>query len=1600
MEFSEHIKTANVEDVVLRQPLQPPRRGALCITAHHLLFSDREQSCSPLLLLLRNIDAIEKRGGSSGTITLKCKDLCVLQIDIPGMEQCLNIAQSIETLSNLDSVSDMFPFFYTPPDQSSDRQWGLSTPEKFFRANKELVSQWRLSTVNKDYSVCPSYPPSVIVPRSIDDETLKKVAKFRQGGRFPVLCYYHRKNGMVIMHSSQPLTGATRKRCGEDECLLQAVIEDSDKGYIIDTRSSQQAQQARMTGGGFEPKSCYSSWRRLHRHMEKGKALQESLIKMVEACGDESHNMDRWLSKLENSKWLSHVQTALSTAGLVAECVERDGHSVLIHGSEGRDSSLLISTLAQLIMDPSCRSLEGFLCLLEREWVQAGHPFQLRCAHSAYSHGRLQQEAPVFLLLLDCVWQLWRQFPLALGFSECLLLKLATEAYASDYGTFLCNNEQERSTLRLKEKTYCLFQALLNPMEREIYSNPLYERTELAIWPSVHPQALQLWRGFFLRWTSQNRLLEDTQEEIRNMAKEFFRQLSSWSKPDNNSGPLPQEKPRVLITGGLGQLGLGLAEMLRKQYGTDNVILSDIKKPPPHVFRSGPFVYADILDYKHLRELIINNQITWLVHYSALLSAVGETNVALARKINITGLHNVLDLALENCLRLFVPSTIGAFGPSSPRDPVPDLCVQRPRTIYGVSKVHGELMGEYLHHKHGLDFRCLRYPGVISVNTPPGGGTTDYAVQIFHDALSTGHHECYLRPDTRLPMMHISDCHRATVEFMQAPECQLSLRTYNIAAMSFTPEEVAQEIRKHLPQLKRRPISTSSAMDAGFFRGTSAEQDNRFSNKHKKLLKQLKFAECLDKKVDMTKVNLEVVKPWITHQVTEILGFEDDVVIEFIFNQLEEKHPDAKMMQINLTGFLNGKNAREFMKDLWPLLLSAQENIAGIPSAFLEQKKEEIRLRQLEQEKLSSLKKGDEDRKEKDIAPPRSPRRRKTRSPSPRRRSPVKRERKRSPSRSPRPRQSPPPMVASPPPISTTEPEPEPDTSGGLPEPVVQEASSTSDVATEVVNVESVTEVKEPSPEKIQKKEERPKSREREKDGRRDRPHHRSRSHSRTRRRRSRSRSFSPRRRPSPRRRMSPRRRSPPRRGPPSSRHRRRRSPVRRRRSRSASSSGSSSSGSPRKAIRKRISTSPPRKLMNHPGRSASPAGKGQRPSSPMRRRLRGSMTPPRSSGFKPGARSDSPSDNVKHRPSEPSESEDDKNDKGATADSVQQRRQYRRQNRQSSSDTGSSSSEDESPKRPTAKPAARNGDVRKRRSRTPSPRRRHRDPSPRKRQSQSPTGRRRPSPPRRRRSQSPRRRSPSPPQRRRSPSPRRYSPPIQRRYSPSPLPPQKRKLSSSPRRPSPGAKRRPSRSPKRRGSPAQRRRTPPSSSSPPRQRRSPAHQSSRSKKEGRPSPSPANRGRNPRGSASPQARFESSPSYRKRRSPNNKAIRRVSRTPEPRTGLRASMSPQPGRRVSPKSRSVSPQATAPKRPAPLSASPSPTRSASASPPPAKKPSSGSGSQSPNKNSDVEVSGKKKKKKKEKKHKKDKKHKKHKKHKKEKATAAAVDGQENQGIGE
>ncbi|XP_010881417.2 myotubularin-related protein 9 [Esox lucius] len=518
MEFAELIKTPRVDGVVLRRPFQPTVEGTLCLTGHHLILSSRQDNTEELWLLHANIDCIEKRFvGTLGTIIVKCKDLRVIQLDIPGMEECLNIASSIEALSTLDSVSLMYPFFYRPMFEVIEDGWNSFLPEDSFKDLESMTDEWRLSDVNQDYCVCASYPPLVAVPKDVDDDTLRKAAAFRHAGRFPVLSYYHKKNGMVMMRSGQPLTGTNGRRCKEDEKLINATLRAGKRGYIIDTRTIAVAQQAKARGGGFESEANYPQWRRIHKAIERSSVLQESLIKLVEACNDQSHNMDRWLSKLEASNWQTHVKEILTTACLAAQCIDREGASVLVHGTEGTDSTLQVTSLAQIILDPTCRTIRGFQALVEREWLQAGHPFQQRCVQSAYGNGssvKVRCEAPVFLLFLDCVWQILRQFPCSFQFSEHFLVLLFEHAYASQFGTFLGNSAAERAKLKLSQKTVSLWSWVNRPQEAQRLSNPLYEANSLVIWPSVAPQSLLLWEGVFLRWNRSSRCLDEAYEEM------------------------------------------------------------------------------------------------------------------------------------------------------------------------------------------------------------------------------------------------------------------------------------------------------------------------------------------------------------------------------------------------------------------------------------------------------------------------------------------------------------------------------------------------------------------------------------------------------------------------------------------------------------------------------------------------------------------------------------------------------------------------------------------------------------------------------------------------------------------------------------------------------------------------------------------------------------------------------------------------------------------------------------------------------------------------------------------------------------------------------
>jgi len=256
---------------------------------------------------------------------------------------------------------------------------------------------------------------------------------------------------------------------------------------------------------------------------------------------------------------------------------------------------------------------------------------------------------------------------------------------------------------------------------------------------------------------------------------------------------------RILITGAQGQIGTELAEELRGLYGREEVITSDIQQISESDRELGPYVYLDVLDKAALQKIVVDYDIDWIVHNASILSAAGERNPDLALQVNARGIENALDTARRFDMRILAPSSIAAFGASTPQQQTPDTTIMRPNTMYGITKVWTELLGEYYQQRWDVDFRSLRYPGIISYKHLPGGGTTDYAVEIFYEALQQGSYQSFLSPDTLLPMMYMPDCIRGTIDLLSADPSFLQQRVFNLSAFSFTPADLAVEIKKHLP---------------------------------------------------------------------------------------------------------------------------------------------------------------------------------------------------------------------------------------------------------------------------------------------------------------------------------------------------------------------------------------------------------------------------------------------------------------------------------------------------------------------------------------------------------------------------------------------------------------------------------------------------------------------------------------------------------------------------------------------------------------------------------------------------------------------------------
>ena len=263
-------------------------------------------------------------------------------------------------------------------------------------------------------------------------------------------------------------------------------------------------------------------------------------------------------------------------------------------------------------------------------------------------------------------------------------------------------------------------------------------------------------------------------------------------------------KEKILVIGASGQIGVELTLALRKIYGNAYVIASDLREQNSLLEGTGPYVSLDVMNKEMLHVQVIRQGITQIYHLAAILSATGEKNPGLAWHLNMQGLLNVLDIAREEKIhKVYWPSSIAVFGPTSPKKNCPQQTIIEPTTVYGISKYAGEFWCNYFYQRFGVDVRSLRYPGLISYKSPPGGGTTDYAIEIFYEALEEKKYECFLEENTYLPMMYMPDAIRATIELMEAPAEKISIRTsYNISGMSFSPKEIAAEIKKHIPDFR------------------------------------------------------------------------------------------------------------------------------------------------------------------------------------------------------------------------------------------------------------------------------------------------------------------------------------------------------------------------------------------------------------------------------------------------------------------------------------------------------------------------------------------------------------------------------------------------------------------------------------------------------------------------------------------------------------------------------------------------------------------------------------------------------------------------------
>ncbi|KAL7307138.1 hypothetical protein TKK_0000863 [Trichogramma kaykai] len=475
---------------------------------------------------------------------ISCKDARSISCAFSTNEHCLEWFKRLHKITlPRKSIEDMFAFAYYAwsmeerkeyPKLGKDNDTYLATfNSEVERLKFNLHGTWRISQINKDYQLCPSYPPQILVPACISDKTLETVAKFRTSRRIPAVIWRHVGNGAVIARSSQPEVGWLGWRSTEDEDLLKALTDACfyDRGestimsdavtpttptttinnystpelsdepvvpapvkkvLIVDARSYTTAVANRARGGGCECPEYYANCEIQFMNLPNIHSIRKSFHAVRQLCASDA-DQNNWLSLLEGTKWFQHMSGLLRTAVTVASAIEREERPVLVHCSDGWDRTTQIVALAQLLLDPYYRTMEGFQVLCEREWLDFGHKFADRCGHNV-GYEDPNERCPVFLQWLDCVHQLTTQFKCSFQMSPAYLVKLAQHAYSQLFGTFLCNTRQERLQLRIRDRTFSIWRFLNSPS----FVNHLYTPTKKVLWPSCNVRDLKLWHDVYL----------------------------------------------------------------------------------------------------------------------------------------------------------------------------------------------------------------------------------------------------------------------------------------------------------------------------------------------------------------------------------------------------------------------------------------------------------------------------------------------------------------------------------------------------------------------------------------------------------------------------------------------------------------------------------------------------------------------------------------------------------------------------------------------------------------------------------------------------------------------------------------------------------------------------------------------------------------------------------------------------------------------------------------------------------------------------------------------------------------------------------------------